>query len=129
MTSLTPEEFDGQTLYEAVYCARGDMESRIKEQQLFLFADRTSAATMRANQIRLYFSSVAYLIMQALRRLRLHGTDFAKAQCNTIRLKIFEIGALVRITFRKVWVSLSESCPYARLFATVHATRTTSPPG
>jgi len=127
VTSLSPEEIDGQTLYETVYCARGDMENRIKEQQLFLFADRTSSATMRANQIRLYFSSVAYLIMHALRRLGLHGTDFAKAQCNTIRLKLFKIGALVRITFRKVWVSLSESCPYAGLFAAVHA-KLTSPP-
>jgi len=129
VTSLTPEEIDGQTLYEVVYCARGDMENRIKEQQLFLFADRTSSATMRANQIRLYFSSVAYSIMQALRRLGLRGTEFAKAQCNTIRLKLFKIGAQVRITFRKIWVSLSESYPYAALFACVHANLTASPPG
>ena len=129
VTSLTPDEIDGQTLYELVYCARGDMENRIKEQQLFLFADRTSSATMRANQIRLYFSSVAYVIMQALRRLGLRGTEFAKAQCNTIRLKLFKIGALVRITFRKIWVSLSESYPYAALFACVYANLTSSPPG
>ena len=105
------------------------MENRIKEQQLFLFADRTSSATMRANQIRLYFSSVAYAVMQALRRIGLHGTDFAKAQCNTIRVKLFKIGALVRVTVRKVWVSLSESYPYSALFARVHANLTSSPPG
>jgi hypothetical protein len=129
VTSLTPEEVDGQTLYEVVYCARGDMENRIKEQQLFLFADRTSTATMRANQIRLYFSSIAYVLMHALRRIGLRATDFAKAQCNTIRLKLFKIGALVRVTFRKVWVSLSQSCPYAQLFARVHANLTSSPSG
>ncbi len=129
VTSLTPDEIDGQTLYELVYCARGDMENRIKEQQLFLFADRTSSATMRANQIRLYFSSVAYVIMQALRRLGLRGTEFAKAQCNTIRLKLFKIGALVRITIRKIWVSLSETYQYAALYACVYANLTSSPPG
>ena len=129
VTSLSLEEVDAQTLYEVVYCARGDMENRIKEQQLFLFADRTSTATMRANQIRLYFSSVAYALMQALRRLGLRETEFAKAQCNTIRLKLFKIGALVRVTVRKVWLSLSESYPYASLFARVHANLRSSPPG
>jgi len=129
VTSLTPEEIDAQTLYETVYCARGDMENRIKEQQLFLFADRTSTATMRANQIRLYFSSVAYVLMHALRRIGLHATEFARAQCNTIRLKLFKIGALVRVTFRKVWVSLSQSYPYAELFARVHANLASTPPG
>ena len=129
VTSLTPEQVDGRTLYEVVYCARGDMENRIKEQQLFLFADRTSAATMRANQTRLYFSSIAYLIMQALRRIGLHGTEFVNAQCNTIRLKLFKVGALVRVTFRKIWVSFSESYPYAQLFARVHANLTAPPPG
>jgi hypothetical protein len=117
VTSLSPEEWDARALYEDLYCARGDMENRIKEQQLYLFADRTSAATMRANQIRLWFSSVAYLLLQALRRLGLHGTALARAQCDTIRLKLLKIGAQVRLTVRKVWVSLASSSPYADLFA------------
>ena len=96
------------------------MENRIKEQQLYLFADRTSAATMRANQIRLWFSSIAYLLMQALRRLGLKGTALAQAQCQTIRLKLLKIGAHVRITVRKVWVALASSSPYATLFAQVY---------
>jgi hypothetical protein len=97
------------------------MENRIKEQQLHLFADRTSAATMRANQIRLYFSSVAYLLLQALRRMGLAGTALARAQCDTIRLKLLKIGAQVRVTVRKVWVSLASGSPYAGLFAQVYA--------
>jgi hypothetical protein len=121
VTSLLPEEVDAQTLYEVVYCARGDMENRIKEQQLYLFADRTSSATMRANQTRLYFSSIAYALMQALRWLGLWGTEYAKAQCSTIRLKLFKIGALVKITFRKIWISLSGAYPYSELFARVYA--------
>jgi hypothetical protein len=107
---------DPRRLYEEVYCARGQMENRIKEQQLHLFADRTSAATIRANQIRLWFSSVAYLVMQAVRRLALKGTELAQAQCATIRLKLLKIGAQVRITVRKVWVSLAEGCPYQHVF-------------
>ncbi len=120
VTSLSVEQFDGQTLYEEQYCVRGDMENRIKEQQLFLFADRTSAATMRANQLRLWFSSVAYTLMNALRRLGLKGTKLAKAQCDTIRLKLLKIGAQIRVTVRKVWVSLSESYPYQQLFKQVY---------
>jgi len=108
-----------RTLYEDTYCARGEMENRIKEQQLYLFADRTSAATMRANQTRLWFSSVAYLLMHALRRLGLTGTDLARAQCVTIREKLLKVAARVRITVRKVWVSLSECCPYADLMARI----------
>ena len=108
---VTTLEGDPMRLYEEVYCARGEMENRIKEQQLSLFADRTSAATMRANQIRLWFSSVAYLLMQAVRRLALKGTAMEKAQCQTIRLKLLKIGAQVKITVRKVWVSLAEGCP------------------
>ena len=107
-------------LYEEDYCARGEMENRIKEQQLHLFADRTSCQTMRANQIRLFFSSVAYVLLEALRRLGLAGTEMAGAQCQTIRLKLLKIGALVRVTVRKVWVSLASSCPYAGLFRRVH---------
>ena len=111
VTSLSAKEFDAQTLYEQEYCARGDMENRIKEQQLYLFADRTSASTMRANQLRLWLSSVAYVLVNALREVGLKGTEFEKAQCHTIRLKLFKIGAAIRVTFRKVWVSLSASYP------------------
>ena len=99
--------------------ARGEMENRIKEQQLCLFADRTSAATMRANELRLWFSSIAYTLMNALRRLGLKNTKMAKARCDTIRLKLLKIGARVCITFRKVWVSMSESYPYRRIFRQV----------
>ena len=120
VTSLSIEQFDAKTLYQEQYCARGDMENRIKEQQLYLFADRTSAATMRANQLRLWFSSVAYTLLNALRRLGLKGTKLAKAQCGTIRLKLLKIGAQIKVTVRKVWVSLSESYPYQQLFGRVY---------
>jgi len=120
VTSLASEEMEARGLYEDLYCARGDMENRIKEQQLALFADRTSTATMRANQLRLYFSSIAYVLLQNLRRLGLAGTELAKAQCDTIRLKLMKIGAQIRITTRKVWVSLSQSYPYAELFWKVY---------
>ena len=120
VTSLSAQEAEAKVLYEQLYCARGDMENRIKEQQLALFADRTSSATMRANQIRLYFSSFAYVLMAALRRLGLAGTELAKAQCDTIRVKLLKIGAQIRITVRKVWLSLSESYPFAALFRQVY---------
>ena len=107
-------------LYEEIYCARGEMENRIKEQQLSLFADRTSAATMRANQLRLWFSSFGYILMQALRRLALKGTEMEKAQCQTIRLKLLKIGAQVKVTVRKVWVSLAQGCPYQEVFLRAH---------
>ena len=97
----------------------GDMENRIKEQQLDLFADRTSAATMRANQLRLYLSSAAYMLMHALRRLGLKQTPLARAQCQTIRLKLLKIGAQVRLTVRHVWISMSEAYPYSEVFAAV----------
>ena len=122
VTSLPVAAADARALYEDVYCARGEMENRIKEQQLMLFADRTSAATLRANQLRLYFSSVAYLLLSALRRLALAGTALARAQCQTIRLTLLKVGARVRVTTRKVWVALASGCPYAALFARVHAT-------
>jgi len=121
VTSLSSEEWDARALYEDLYCARGDMENRIKEQQLYLFADRTSTATMRANQIRLYLSSVAYLLLHALRRLGLKNTPLARAQCHTIRLRLLKIGAQIRVTVRKVWVSLASGSPYADLFARVWA--------
>jgi hypothetical protein len=116
VTSIGLERIDAQTLYEQSYCGRGDMENRIKEQQLWLFADRTSTGKMKANQLRLYFSSVAYLLMQALRRLGLRGTQMATAQCNTIRLKLLKVGAQVKVTVRKVWVSLAGGYPYVELF-------------
>jgi hypothetical protein len=120
VTSLSTDEFDAKSLYEDEYCARGDMENRIKEQQLCLFADRTSAATMRANEVRLWFSSIAYTLMVALRRLGLKDTDLAKARCDTIRLKLLKIGARIRVTVRKVWVSFAESCPYQVIFKQVY---------
>jgi len=120
VTSLSTEAFDAQSLYEKEYCARGEMENRIKEQQLCLFADRTSAATMRANELRLWFASIAYTLISALRRLGLKGTSMARARCDTIRLKLLKIGARVRITFRKVWVSLAQSCPHQCIFRQVY---------
>jgi hypothetical protein len=120
VTSLKAEHWPAQALYENLYCARGEMENRIKE-QLMLFADRTSTAFLRSNQIRLYFSSVAYTLMQALRRLGLRGTELAQAQCATIRLKLLKIGALVRVTVRKVWLSLAGGYPYLELFRQVYA--------
>jgi len=121
VTSIGSEEKEARELYEDFYCARGDMENRIKEQQLGLFADRTSTSWIRSNQLRLYFSSFAYILVHALRRLGLEGTELAKAQCGTIRLKLFKIGAQIRVTVRKVWISFSESYPYHRLFQQVFA--------
>jgi len=95
------------------------MENRIKEQQLALFADRTSTALLRSNQLRLYFSSIAYCLLQALRRLGLQGTSMAHAQCGTIRLKLLKIGARVRITARKVWISMASGSPSAEVFGEV----------
>jgi hypothetical protein len=119
VTSRPIESVKAKELYETEYCGRGEMENRIKEQKSFLFSDRTSAATMRANQLRLTFSSVAYMMMSALRRLGLKDTDLAKAQCDTIRLKLFKIGARITITARKIWISFSSSYPMADLFARV----------
>jgi hypothetical protein len=116
VTSLPALQADAQTLYQDLYCARGDMENRIKEQQLDLFADRTSTQSMRANQIRLYFASFAYVLVCALRRLGLEGTELARAQCGTIRVKLLKIGAQLRISVRRIWISFSESYPYADLF-------------
>lgn len=120
VTNLSADEFDARTVYEDEYCARGNMENHIKQQQLFLFADRTSAATMRANQLRLWFSSVAYTLMLAVKHIGLKGTEPAKAQCDTLRLKLLKIGAQIRVTVRKVWVSLAESYPYRKLFQQVY---------
>jgi len=127
VTSINDRVMDGRTLYERLYCARGDMENRIKEQQLWLFADRTSAGRMRANQLRLYFSSIAYLLMHALRRLGLRGTEMAAAQCHTIRLKLFKVGAQVKVTVRNVWVSLASGYPSVELFRQVYENLLTVP--
>lgn len=119
VTSINSNEQDARALYEDCYCARGNMENRIKEQQLDLFADRTSTSWMRSNQLRLYFSSFAYIMIQKLRELGLKRTELAKAQCGTIRLKLFKIGAQIRMSVRRARLSFSESCPNARVFEQV----------
>jgi hypothetical protein len=121
VTSLAAASFAAQPLYEQEYCGRGDMENRIKEKQRMLFADRVSCSTMRANQLRVYLSTVAYILMRALREFGLAETELAAAQCDTIRLKLLKIGAVVRVTVRKVWVSLSEAYPLREVFQQVCA--------
>jgi hypothetical protein len=116
VTSLTRRQCKAKDLYEKVYSARGDMENRIKECQLDLFADRTSAATMRANQLRLWFHSMAYVLLCALRRIGLHDTDLAEATCGTIRLKLLKIGALVRISVRRIRIAMASACPSAPIW-------------
>jgi hypothetical protein len=111
-----------RALYEDIYCGRGEMENRIKEQQLDLFADRTSAASMRSNQLRLYFSSFAYVLLETMRRVGLRGTEMARAQCGTIRLKLLKIGALVSVSVRRVRFRMASGYPYADLFRQVLAT-------
>jgi hypothetical protein len=118
VTSLSNEPWAAQALYAELYCARGDMENRIKE-QLSLFADRVSAETMRANQLRLYFSVMAYVLMSGLRRLGLKATELAQAQVSTIRTKLLKIGARVRVTVRKVWISMASSYPWQGLYQQV----------
>jgi hypothetical protein len=121
VTSIKRKNRSARWIYEDLYCKRGDMENRIKEQQLDMFADRTSTETLLGNQLRLYFSSVAYMLMHALRRLGLAGTEMARAQCGTIRTRLLKIAARVRVTVRKVWVSMPTGCPYAEIFAKAHA--------
>ena len=120
VTSLSAQQWEGRGLYEEIDCARGDVENRIKEQQLALFADRTSSTKMKANQLRLWFSTVAYLLLHQLRRVGLKGTALAKAQCDTIRLKLLKIGAQVKITVRRILFSLASGYPYERIFAQVY---------
>ncbi len=120
VTSLKPVEVGGQHLCENIYCARGDMENRIKECQLDLFADRTSTATMRANQLRLWFASMAYVLLCALRRIGLAYTQFAEATCGTIRLKLLKLGALVRISVRRIKLAMASACPYQNEFSLAH---------
>jgi hypothetical protein len=116
VTSLSAEEWPAQDLYEKFYCARGEMENRIKE-QMCLFAYRLSTDEMKANQLRLYFSALAYTLVEALRRLALKGTDWAEARVDTIRLKLFKIGAIVRVSVRRVLLQLSSAYPWKALFA------------
>jgi hypothetical protein len=113
VTSLKRSEAGARYLYEDLYCARGEMENRIKECQGDLFADRTSTATMRANQLRLWFASMAYVLMCALRRIGLAHTQFAEATCGTIRLKLFKIGALVKVSVRRIKIAMASACPFA----------------
>jgi hypothetical protein len=116
VTSIGKERMEGKKLYEELFCGRGEMENRVKEQQLHLFADRTSTATMRANQLRLWFSSVAYVVMNEVRKRALRGTEFSRAQCETIRLKLLKIGAQVRVSVRRVYISLASGYPYQGVF-------------
>ena len=120
VTSLTPEHIEARYLYEQLYCARGDMENRIKECQLDLFADRTSAESMRANQLCLWFASMAYVLLSALRRIALAGSRLARATCGSIRLKLLKIGAQVRLSTRRVRIAMAQACPHADTFAHAH---------
>lgn len=120
VTSLKEDKIDARSLYENEYCARGEMENRIKEQQLYLFADKTSSETMRANQLRLWFSSVAYVLLNELRLVGLRSTEFAKAQCHTIRNKLLKIGGQIRISVRRISFSLANGYPYQKTFNQVY---------
>ena len=121
VTSLSQARADARMLYENLYCARGEMENRIKECQLDLFADRTSAATMRANQLRLWFASMAYVLMEALRRLGLAATKLANATCGSIRLKLLKVGALVSLSVRRVRIAMASAHPCQREWALAYA--------
>jgi hypothetical protein len=120
VTNLSAEEFSAQDVYEVEYCGRGNMENRIKEQQRFLFAGRTSCQTMRANQLRLAFSTMAYVLMRAMREFGMKGTPLETAQADTIRLRLLKIGAVIRVTVRKVWIALSEAYPWRDTFSQVY---------
>src|SRR5216683_805461 len=121
VTSLQADQHQARALYEKLYCARGEMENRIKECQLDLFADRTSTGTMRANQLRLWLSSMAYVLISALRRIALATTRFADATCGTIRLKLLKIGAQVRISVRRIKFSMASAFPFTDVFRTAWA--------
>src|SRR5512134_2718276 len=127
VTSGKATDVDGKTLYEQVYCARGEMENRIKQCQLDLFSDRTSTATMAANQLRLWFSSFAYVLLSALRRLALPGTELAQATCGTIRSKLLKLGARVTVSMRRIKIAIASACPYQSEFALAYA-RLRAPP-
>ena len=128
VTSLKRKAIDAKTLYERVYCVRGDMENRIKEQQLDLFADRTSTATMSANQLRLWFSSLAYVLIETLQRIGLGHTELANATAGTIRLKLLKIGARVTVSVRRIKIAIASAYPYQAEFALAHARLRTAPP-
>jgi hypothetical protein len=128
VTSLSKEEYEARVLYEEVYCGRGDMENRIKEQQLYLFADRTSSHTMRANQLRLYFSSIAYVLVNELRRVGLKGTELARGQVDTIRNKLMKIGVNVTMSVRRIRFAFSSGYPFQSIFAAAYRNITGSNP-
>ncbi|MBV8653833.1 MAG: IS1380 family transposase [Alphaproteobacteria bacterium] len=121
VTSLGHERADARTLYEDLYCARGEMENRIKECQLDLFADRTSTATMCANQLRLWFASMAYVLLEALRRIGLKASKLSNATCGSIRLTLLKIGALITISVRRIKFAMASACPYQADFRSAHA--------
>jgi len=121
VTSLAREEHEARHLYKKLYCARGEMENRIKECQLDLYADRTSAQTMCGNQLRLWFASMAYVLICALRRVGLKHTQFARASCGTIRLKLLKIGALVRTSVRRIKLAMPSAFPYQAEYRAAHA--------
>jgi hypothetical protein len=118
VTSLSGERWTAQALYEELYCGRGNMENRIKE-QFSLFADRVSAETMRANQLRLYLSAAAYILVSGLRRIGLKGTELEQAQVSTIRTKLLKIGAQIRVSVRRVWISMASSYPWQDVYRQV----------
>jgi Transposase DDE domain group 1 len=120
VTSLKSEQWGARALYEELYCGRGDMENRIKE-QFSLFADRVSTETMRGNQMRVYLSAMAYVLVSGLRRVGLKGTELAEAQVSTIRTKLLKIGSQIRMTVRKVWISMASSYPWQDLYGQVWA--------
>jgi len=120
VTSLTPEWAEARILYEDLYCARGDMENRIKEAQGDLFGDRTSTRAMRSNQLRLWFASLAYVLLQALRRIALIGTGLATASCMSLRLKLLKIGATVIRSTRRVKLAMASGFPLQEVFAIAH---------
>jgi hypothetical protein len=122
VTSITPDKWAARELYEKFYCQRGEMENRIKE-QMCLFAYRLSTEEMKGNQLRLYLSGLAYTLVEALRRLALKGAEWAEAQVDTIRLKLFKIGALVRISARRVWLELSSTYPWKQIYARAYDAR------
>ena len=117
VTSYGVERYDSKTLYEGQYCARGEMENRIKEQQIDLFGTRASCTSMRANQLRVWFSAVAYALMTEFRRTALAGTDLARAQTNTIRVRLLKVGAIINVSVRRVRIALSSVFPLQTLFA------------
>lgn len=121
VTSLNGREYEAQRLYEQLYCARGEMENRIKECQLDLFADRTSVKTMRAKQLRLWLASMAYVLLTALRRIGLAHTELAAAACGTIRLKLLKIGAVVTKSVQRIKIAMSSACPDATAFRLAYA--------